>query len=437
MERIPNPSVRRGAGGSERRWAAWLAWALLLALAPMTVAAADDASEPPPGLPPLRQQTLTGEWQEVRPALSEHGLEPYLIYTATLWGNVHGGRATGAQLNGYLDFGFDLELHKLGLWQGLGAHADFHWYEGREPTRRLIGGIEDMALSGWEMAATFRVYNLYLRQALGDDDRFVVKIGQIAADTDFMISRYGGIFLNATFGALPSQTLDIDAPVYATAAPGIFLSAQALPWLKGRFGAYTGDPGPDVAGNHGFEWKLGNNAGYTMFWELAASAPPAWVPGTYTLGAIYDTGGPDQDILVSGRQPNYQLYGMIDQALLASAEGDPVLGAFVRLAGSTLESINPVGFYAEGGLTWFGPVPSRPDDVLGIAASALRYTSAYQRQTQAAGDAVGGGETILEVTYQINVTPWLVVQPDAQFFFNPSYSRRDAQALGCQASVVF
>ncbi|MFN8643558.1 MAG: carbohydrate porin [Candidatus Binatia bacterium] len=409
----------------------------MLALAGATVAAADADSGPAPGPPPLRQHNLTGDWRGVRPALSELGQEPYLIYTTTLWGNLNGGRATGAQVNGYLDFGFDLDLHRLGLWPGLGAHADCHWYAGREPTQRLIGGIEAMALSGWEAAATLRVYNLYLRQAVGEDERFVVKLGQIAADTDFMISRYGGIFLNAAFGDLPSQNLNLDAPVYALAGPGVFLSAEPLPWLKGRFGAYTGDAGNDVAGNHGFQWKLGDNAGYTMFWELAAAAPSTWLPATYTLGAIYDTGGADQFGPADDRGPHYELYGMIDQALLASEAGDAVLGAFLRVAGSTQNVTNVVGFYADAGLTWFGPIPSRPDDVVGLALSVLRYTQDFQQQEQSAGTPVGGGETALELTYQINVTPWLVVQPDAQFFFDPSYSRRDAQALGCEASVVF
>ncbi|MEO8602757.1 MAG: hypothetical protein ABI629_09285 [bacterium] len=74
----------------------------------------------------LEQQTLTGNWGSVRPALSEHGLKPYLTYTSMLWGNVNGGQATGVQVNGYLDFGLDVDLAKLGFWQGFGAHADFH-----------------------------------------------------------------------------------------------------------------------------------------------------------------------------------------------------------------------------------------------------------------------------------------------------------------------
>lgn len=410
---------------------------MLVALALAAAARADDADADAAEPALLEQQNLTGNWNGVRPALSGYGLKPYLVYTSTLWGNVNGGRTTGAQLNGYLDCGLDVDFQQLGLWPGFGAHADVHWYEGTEPTQRLIGGLEAMALSGWEAAATFRIYNLYLRQALGDDDRYVIKVGQIAADTDFMVSRYGGVFLNAAFGDLPSQNLNLDAPVYGLAGPGVFLAARFDDWLKARFGAYTGDAGNDVAGNHGFGWKLGSNAGYTMFWELAATAPPAWLPATYTLGAIYDTGGSDQYGPAAARSPHYELYGMVDQALIASDAGDPILGAFARVAGSSQDRNNVVGFYADGGLAWFGPIAWRPDDVIGVAVSVLRFTQDFQQQEEAAGTPIGGGETALEVTYQIAVAPWLVVQPDAQFFFDPAYSRRDAQALGCQASVIF
>src|SRR5262249_17268963 len=241
----------------------------------------------------LERHNLTGDWNGVRPALSAHGFQPYLTYTGTLWSNLAGGRETGTQVNGYLAFGADVDLAKLGAWDGLGFHTDFHWWQGRDPTKFLIGGVLAMALSAWEAASTFRVYNIYVRQAF-DDNRWVIKLGQIAADTDFMVSRYGGVFLNAAFGDLASQNLNIDAPVYPLAAPGIYGSAHPCDWFTGRCGAYTGDAGDDLAGNNGFGWKLGNNAGYTFFSEAAATAAVGGLPGTYTLGGIFDTGGSAQ-----------------------------------------------------------------------------------------------------------------------------------------------
>ncbi|MFN8627238.1 MAG: carbohydrate porin [Candidatus Binatia bacterium] len=241
----------------------------------------------------LERQNLTGNWNGIRPVLSAHGFEPYLTYTGLTWSNLAGGVDTSTVFDGFLNFGADADLGKAGAWNGLGFHADFHWWHGRLPTQVLIGGTPALALSGWEASHTLRVYNLYLRQSFGED-RWVIKVGQIAADTDFMVSRYGGIFLNGAFGDLPSQNLNIAAPVYPLAAPGFIALVEPLARLTGRFGAYTGDPGEDETSNHGFDWKLGNNAGYTFFSELATTAAVASRPGTYTLGGIYETGGVDQ-----------------------------------------------------------------------------------------------------------------------------------------------
>jgi len=225
--------------------------------------------------------------------------------------------------------------------------------------------------------------------------------------------------------------------VYPLAGPGVFAAARPLAWLTGRFGAYSGEAGTDVTGNHGFGWGLGNSAGYTFFWELAAAAPESWTPATYTLGAIYDTGGSAQFGTGVERSTHYEFYGMIDQALLADAHGDPVLGAFARMSGNPQDARNVVSLYADAGLAAFGVVPGRPKDVLGGAVSVLRFTNDFQHQEQIGGTRVGDGETAFEVTYQIAIAPWLVVQPDAQFFFNPAFSRRDAQALGGEMVAIF
>src|SRR5262245_46324080 len=121
---------------------------------------------------------------------------------------------------------------------------------------------------------------------------------------------------------------------------------------------------------------------------------------------------------------------MVDQALVVNDHGDPVLGAFATLAGSSQDERNVVGINAGAGLAVFGPVPSRPRDVLGAAFSTVRFTSDFRQHEAIAGTPVGRGQTVLEVTYQLAIAPWLVVQPDAQFFFDPAFSRRDAYALG-------
>lgn len=403
--------------------------ALLLLSGVAERAVADDDAPDDSGV--LTRHQMTGDWNGMRPLLESHGFRPYLTYTGLMWSNLGGGLQTGTEFDGYLDFGLEVDFEKAGLWKGGGLHADFHWFQGREPTAVLAGGLIAMAVSGWEAASTFRVYNIYYRQSLADDG-FIFKIGQLAADTDFMVSRYGGILLNAAFGDLPSQNLNIDAPVYPLAGPGVTMIAKPASWFTGRFGAYTGDPGDDVASNHGFQGQLGNNAGYSFFLELAA-APEMALPGNYTLGAVYDTGGSDQFGTGVERKLHYEFYGMIDQALTVDDQSNPKVGVFARMAGSPQDTRNVVGLYADGGFAVYAPIASRPNDVLGLGVSVLRFTNDIQNALH----LTVGGEAAVELTYQASVTPWLVVQPDFQFLIDPPFATSDAHMLGVELVAVF
>ncbi len=44
-------------------------------------------------------------------------------------------------------------------------------------------------------------------------------------------------------------------------------------------------------------------------------------------------------------------------------------------------------------------------------------------------------ESVLELTYRFQVTGWLTVQSDVQFFFDMHFSRRDATVIGRRAVI--
>ena len=117
---------------------------VVVALAAATAIAAWAAQADAQSL--MERKLLTGDWNGVRPTLEDYGLKPYVTYTAMLWANLAGGTKRGVEPDGYLDFGLDADLAKLGAWDGLGAHIDFHWWQGDEPTNTLIGGLLAMAL---------------------------------------------------------------------------------------------------------------------------------------------------------------------------------------------------------------------------------------------------------------------------------------------------
>jgi hypothetical protein len=128
-----------------------------------------------------------------------------------------------------------------------------------------------------------------LSQDFGDD-RYQVRAGQIAADSSFMAARYAGLFVNAAYGDIPTENVNTNTPVYPLAAPGSTSRASPTMRFTFRSGLYTGDAGRDVSGNHGFGWKLGNNAGYGFYEELTLHTEPGGLEGNYTLGGYYVAG---------------------------------------------------------------------------------------------------------------------------------------------------
>jgi porin len=105
-------------------------------------------------------------------------------------------------------------------------------------------------------------------------------------------------------------------------------------------------------------------------------------------------------------------------------------------------------------VTWKGINPSRDGDTVGIGISYARIGARARRfdSDVAFFDSVTfhprrSSETVLELTYQAPVTPWLTLQPDFQYIFNPgggvasstNPTRRigDAAVLGLRGVVIF
>lgn len=406
--------------------------AILIAvlLASVAPARADEANENPSL---LERETLSGDWNGTRGRLEKSGVRPYLVYTGSMWSNVSGGIRTGTEFDGYLDTGFGFDLDKLGAWTGLGMQVSLHWFQGRQPTQVLVGADVAQAVNPWEASNAIRVFDLYLSQKFGSDGE--LRVGQLAVDSDFMLSRYAATMLNAAFGDLPSQNVNLDTPVYPVAGPGIYLASDlAGDWLGGRLGLYTATTAPDVAGNHGFEWQLGNDAGYALFTELSASAEPGGLPGEYTIGGYF----------ASVREPKWDGDGLVyaqwsgwlivDQALRVDAQGDARVGVFARFSWSPDDGRDVITLYGDAGLNVWGVIDGRPDDVLGFAGSVGRYSDAYRRGTQ----PPSGGAAALELTYQIAATPWLLVQPDLQYVIDPiAAGASDATVVGLEMVVTF
>ncbi len=401
--------------------AAWLA---------LGVAAAAPA-EPPSEPGWLDRPYLTGDWSGHRTRLAERGIVPGARYTTGFWSNLDGGRDTGTRYEGFGEWWLDVDLETLVGWKGAGFHIDWYSYHGGKPSEALVGLFATQTVSGWEAEDSVRFYEIFLRQEWGDG-RFLLEVGQLAADTDFFLSENAADLLNGTFGFLG---LGRDtSPFYPTAAPGVYLRARTADerWELGA-GVYVGDPGEDTRGNYGFDWSFEDGADFLG--ELRAYRSPFGLPGSYAVGFLGTTG--EEEDLGTGRseEGNIGPYALIDQLLLEKTPTRPGLGVFLRSYGAPWHSRSLVSWYVDAGFRLTRPFPGRDEDVFSVGVAYLRLTDEFVDSRRAEGEDVKRSQAVLELTYRFQAAGWLTLQPNLQLVFDPTFGREDATVIGLRGVI--
>jgi porin len=152
--------------------------------------------------------------------MTKDGFSFPVSYPGGVLGNPIGGFRQGAIYDGVLEAGVQIDLSKLANWQGATFTADAYYPHGSSLTRQDVHDLN--VVSNIDSFHYPRLYELWLEQELFDD-KLSIRIGQIPADTEFFLTTYGALFVNSAFGAIPTISLNMNAPVYPAATPGIRL----------------------------------------------------------------------------------------------------------------------------------------------------------------------------------------------------------------------
>lgn len=418
--------------------------------------------------------TATDDWLGSRTSLEEKGLEIFGGYTSELWGNTTGGHKQGTVYTGLLDLGANLDLEKLVGWQGASVSTTWLWLSGRDASEDLTGNF--LTISNIAGFNTLRMLELWFQQNLLED-KISLRLGQLTADSEFVISDYAGTFINGTFGwpAFIYTNLPAGGPGYPMGTLGIRLAITPVDWLTFQSAVFQGNVYEQNVNRHGFRWRLDGENGFLFFNE----AHVRWnhrddstgLPGQAKAGTWIQTGQSADVLAESTNSGNYGWYFILDQMLYrelsvesaaplgAPADGkstldakesksfkpqvaleksDQGLGWFGRIA-FTKEDRNFVNFYFDTGLTYKGLISTRDEDTLGVAFAYAQLGNTAQNALIEKGSIGVGAEMVLEVTYQCQVTPWLVVQPDLQYIINPGGTQDlgDALVIGGRVSIIF
>jgi porin len=428
-------------------------------LAALPGAARADCDVPDNGIPDETLLSKLGPaWASLgglRPALAKGGIGVSATYYGEAFAN-SGGFNQGGKYDGVLDVAIDADLHKLGFWKGLCFHTNGFQIHGQSITASNIGSL--MPVSSLEATPNTRLFELWVEQHMFDD-KLAVKVGQLAADTEFILSEGGGFFLNGTWGwpSITAADMPSGGPAYPLATPGVRVAVTPSDKLQLLVGVYNGDPAPpcgsddpQVCNSNGLDFELDDPP--LLMVEGAYKYNQDRLAGTVKLGGWnhfgtfedqrFSTGG--NLIAVTGEpgrplDNDWGLYGIIDQLIwrLPGSEDPKGVGVFARVIGAP-EDRNLVDFYFDGGFTFSGMIRSRPDDSFAIGFAYTGISDRVSAFDIDSGSPVARNyEALLEICYTMQLTKGWTIQPDFQYFWQPGGNVTDENGRVVENAAVF
>lgn len=412
------------------------------------------------------RDTLLGDLGGARATLEDIGIELKVQETSEVLGNITGGVHRGAIYEGATLATLSVDTEKfLGFGGGTFNISGFQLH-GKGLSASDLDNLN--VVSGIEAKPSTRLFEFWYEQSIFNGG-VSVRIGQQAADQEFAVSQYGGLFVNSGFGWATLTAVDLPSggPAYPLATPGVRIKVQPTDELALLVGLYNGDPDDNGSGTS-FRVDKGAFLIGEVQYSVNSSGTDTGLPGTYKVGAWYNSNSfADQRFSTDGlslanpasndvpllHRGDWGIYALVDQMIYrVPGTKDQGLGLFGRIMAAPSDR-NQIGFYVNAGASYKGVIPGRPDDTAGIGVIYSRISNTarnFDADTVAASGSprpIRDAETVLEVTYQAQVAPWWTLQPDFQYVFSPgagipdpsrpSKPIGDAAVLGLRATITF
>jgi porin len=423
---------------------------------------------------------LTGDWGGARTALSNRGIDISLSFIGEAMGTLAGGFRQGVSLEHRFELDFDVDLDKLAGWKGGTTHTSFYQigHANGTPAADYVGSLADP--SNIEALPSTRLFTAWFQQNFLDD-KVSLRIGQIAADDEFLISPTASNLINSTFGyavVLAANQFQ-GGPVYPLATPGIRLQLKPTDQITFLSAVFAGAPAgddcttlPQICNPHGVLFPL--NGGTLWMEELQyginQGKDDKGMPAIYKIGGWYASRSfPDEHlglttagVPVSLASPasatplldagNWGVYMVADQMIWRAAKGPQNVNVFLR-AGFAPSDRNLVDAYVDGGVGIKALIPGRDDDVLTLGFAYSRISpdaSTLDNETQLFTGSffpVRDHELVLEADYSLQLAPWWTLQLDLQEIIhpggnipnplNPPQPIADAFIVGARGTIKF
>jgi len=125
-------------------------------------------------------------------------------------------------------------------------------------------------------------------------------------------------------------------------------------------------------------------------------------------------------------------YGIIDQLIwrVPGSKDPKGVALFGRVVGAPSDR-NLIDFYADGGITFSGMIPRRPDDSIAIGVASTGISNRVRSfDVDSAVSVARNYEALLEICYTTQLASGWTLQPDFQYFWQPGGNMPNDKATG-------
>ncbi|MCA9177775.1 MAG: carbohydrate porin [Planctomycetales bacterium] len=419
--------VTHGACWSSGIAAVWLVLCLVGFLS------ADETSGPP--LPNYEgdffaRPTLTGDWFGWRGPLAAEGIVFQSDVTQYYQGVANGGLRQDFQYGGHADYVLNLDLSKLGAWQGLflklRGESQFGDFINRDTGALLAANNEGLLPLPGEQATALTnfLFTQFLSESFGV---FGGKFDTLDGDMNaFAHGRGKTQFMNTAFVVNP---LAFRTTPYSTYGAGLVMLEDFEP----VFSFMIFDP-VDHAGEGPVDLFA---EGVTLAAEVRRPVSLLGLPGHQLLGGTWS----NRDVANLGRllvppgtpiptvNSSWSLYWNFDQHLVVDPR-DPTRGwgVFGR-AGVADDRSNPLPYFLSFGFGGSSPLAGRAADTFG---AGYYYAPLSDQLPGLLLDDHGQG---VELFYNYAATPWLHISPDLQILEPARRTANTSLLFGIRAKL--
>lgn len=409
---------------------------------------------------------LTGDWGGLRTELYNNGIDITLAHFFDVFGVVGGGQNQDTAYSGATTISFDFYTDRMGWWDNGQVHWTMAWLEGPS-VGRLYAGSFNSVYDADPTVNGFRLFELWYGHRFPEAD-LEVRIGKNYQFVKIAALQSSSIFQNTSFdypsfmGTTPGLGYGVSYPQAPFGLQFLYDPSRAWFVYAGVFDGFD-DPsgGPDN--------RRGVNVGIDLDREgvegilevghrINQNVGDTGLPGVYRVGFQFHTGeflNNNENTLggslaIDGGTPatergNIAFYFTADQMLFSENEDRTEgLNGFFKVLVVPEQDINFVSWNIAAGLAYAGLIPGRDRDVVGLAVSHTRFNDGirqFDRDNLVVnpGGAVRDGETVIELLYAAEVTPWWFIIGSLQHIIHPAGfdSTPNATVLGVSNRIAF